>query len=265
MSLGNIKLLRDVYNKLNSSFGQVANKRIAVLKTLEQSKGGLLGNVSSLGDFSSTGVFIGSQLFNGNLLASTLGGSLGALFGLTGKNIYADVIFSYGHKSSIKLTDNPVENGALVNDHRILEARTLSIEIGINNSNVRAGNVGDILLRGAALVLFGDSSNSVDKVLNTYTDLNSCMKNGEPFDIDTPLGTYSNMLITSIEANQDAENINVFRGTINFKELIQIELKESSKKSKTSGVYKALETGVKKATAIGILPTNTMNAIRSVL
>jgi len=262
-SLGNITLLRDTYKKLNSTFGRISNKRIAVLKTIEQAKGGALAALGA------SGSIFGQSLFTGSDIASIIGGTLGDILGLNAKNIYADVIFGYSHRASIKLTENPVESGVLINDHRIIEARSLTIELGINNKDNNPPKRNEDLMRGAGLILFGGSANSQSKIITTYKDLMDTMKNGEPFDIETPVGTYKNMLITSIEANQEAETINVFKGSITFRELIMYEVKQSSRLSKTSGVFAALETGVKTTQAftkeaMSFLPTNAQSKIGSI-
>lgn len=262
-TLGDVTLLRDTYKKLNSTFGKNSNKRIAVLKTVEQAKGGALGNLFG------TGTLFGKSLFTGSEVASVIGGTLGDILGLNAKDIYADVIFSYSHRASIKLTDNPVESGVLVNDHRIIEAKTLTIEFGVANDDASPPKKNEALMRGAGLILFGDSPNSQSKVITTYKDLVSTMKNGEPFDIETPVGTYKNMLITNVDISQDAETINVLKGNITFKELLMYEVKQSSKLSKTSGVFKLIEGGLKKTRqytneAISLLPTNAQSKLRSV-
>jgi hypothetical protein len=256
-------LVRDVYKKLSSTFGKNSNKRIAVLKTEAQAKGGSWANVGK------TGELLGYDIGTGSIVAQTAGSILGDIFGINSRDIEADVIFSYNHKSSVRLTDNPVESGISINDHRIIEPRILTIEIGINNTDNTTPKQNNAILRGTGLLLFGDSPNSQNKVINTYTDLLACQRNGEPFDIETPIGTYKNMLITGIECRQDADTINVFKGSINFRELMYFELKKSFDLSSVSGVFGSLGKGIQTVQDVttetmSLLPTSTQSTLRSI-
>ena len=270
MSLKDFKnpmLLRDAYNKLSSTFGRNSNKRIAVLKTASQGNGGAWGALGATGKLGTEKLGT-TTLFKGNDNYNVLGSVLGDIFGTNSKDIMADVIFSYNHRASVKLTENPVESGVIVNDHRIIEARSLVIEIGVNSGNITERNTP--ILRGAGLMLFGDSPNSQNAVINTYADLLMCQRNGEPFDIETPVGTYKNMLITNIEALQDAETINVFKGHITFRELLTYEIKKSTRITDKSGVLAKLQTGLnatKEVTSLylSFLPTSAKTKIQGLL
>jgi hypothetical protein len=260
--IGNVQLLRDLQLKLQSTYGRNVYNKIAVLKTAEQAKGGSLGSLGGAIGAKAGGI-------TGSVIGGVAGSIAGDLLGLNSKDIDADVIFSYDHKASVRLTENPVESGVLTNDHRIIEARKLTIEIGINNVDNSPASKNNAILRGVGLLLFGDSPNLQSKIITTYADLLECQRNGEPFDIETPVGTYKNMLIIDIEALQDETSINVFKGSIYFQELIYYELTKSSLISQTSGVIGAIETGVKKAQAVtakalSFLPTKTQSVIREI-
>lgn len=181
----NVMLLRNAAGQISSLIFK-PNKKIAVFKTREQDEAGE-----------------------------------------DGKDLIADVIFSYDHKSSVTIPENPVESGVLINDHRIIKPKTLKITVGNNNivgvlDIVQEPDLGSLTQLGDNL-LFGNHYNSKSRVALKYQDLISCQRNGEPFDIETPLGFYKNMVITEIESMQDSETISCFKGTITFQEFIYFE------------------------------------------
>lgn len=136
-----------------------------------------------------------------------------------------DVIFSYKYQTTVRITTNPVQQGVQVNDHRIIEPRKLAIQVGINN----IVGVKDLLMnldkatamQFGKLMIFGNRFDSKSRVAATYNQLLTAQYTGDLFDVETPLGTFKNMLITAIDKDQTAESISVFQGTITMQEFIQ--------------------------------------------
>jgi hypothetical protein len=58
------------------------------------------------------------------------------------------------------------------------------------------------------------------RIQATYEQLRNAMRNGEPFDIDTPMGLMKNFIITEIENENNAESITTFEGTLRMQEVL---------------------------------------------
>lgn len=167
----------------------------------------------------------------------------------SGTNVNADVIFNYNYSANIQLTENPVENGILVNDHRVIKPKIVKIEVGINNI---IGIVDTLLnadkaslIQASKLLIFGNRFDAASRSVGKYIDFLNAMYNGNPFDLVTPQGVFKNMLITSIESTNDADTISVFKGTITYQELITFDVVTS--RTKKLGAVLPTNVGVVKA------------------
>lgn len=169
------------------------------------------------------------------------------------KTVEADVIFSYNYKTTVKLTENPVENGVIVNDHRIIMPTTIVIDVGINNivgladivSNLDVGT----LIQAGKLFIFGNRFDANSRVAAKYTDLVTAQYNGDVFDLVTPLGIIKDMLIIDIDSTQDADSISVFRGRITYRKLIKFD-PQSKLATDISGLNPLVQNGLKTPTAV---------------
>jgi hypothetical protein len=169
------------------------------------------------------------------------------------KTVEADVIFSYNYKSSVKLTENPVENGVIVNDHRIILPNTIVMDVGINNivgladiaSNLDIGT----LIQAGKIFIFGNRFDAQSRIAAKYTDLLIAQYNGDAFDLITPLGTFKDMLIIDIEPMQDADTISVFRGRITYKRLIKFSVVTNAS-TDVSGLNTPVQNGLKAPTTL---------------
>jgi len=171
--------------------------------------------------------YLESLVFRPNKTIAVQAGSVSTL-NPSGTPINADVIFSYNYKTPVKVTENPVENGAIVNDHRIILPRIITIDVGFNNivgiqdvlSNLDVGTA----LQAAKLFIFGNRFDAKSRVAATYGLLLIAMYSGDLFDLITPLGTFRDMIITHIESTQDSDSISVFRGTITYQQIIKYKV-----------------------------------------
>ena len=143
-------------------------------------------------------------------------------------NINADVIFSYDYKIPVKITENPVENGVLVNDHRIILPQIITIDVGVSNvvgiEDIASNRDVGTLIQATKLFIFGNRADSNSRVAVKFRDLLVAAYNGDPFDLQTPYGLFTNMIIESIDSNQTAESISTFRGRITYRKLITYEV-----------------------------------------
>jgi len=142
-------------------------------------------------------------------------------------SIYFDMIKSWSYKKSVKLTENPVEQGVLVNDHRIIEPMRLTIEVGVSNvinpvTKLAQFN-GKNILKASKILLLGGTSIADSPQAAVYTYLREAIDNSEIFDVETPLGTMRNFLITSIQNTNDKQSYGAFEGTLELQEILIAE------------------------------------------
>jgi hypothetical protein len=106
---------------------------------------------------------------------------------ITQRNIggfIADVTVEEIHADALQVTDNPVEQGAVVSDHAFLKPSRLVIKAGWSNSSPQAA---------------GDPN----YVNDTYQQFQDLQASRQPFDIVTGKRAYSNMLITLLQVRTD--------------------------------------------------------------
>lgn len=108
-----------------------------------------------------------------------------------------DATFQEAHISELEVTDNPVETGVVVSDHAFMKPQKLLISAGVS----------DVILtqRGADQFASGDSRSQ-----QAFQLLKQLQASAEPFDVQTGLALYHNMLCTAIRTSQDKDTANVF-------------------------------------------------------
>lgn len=104
-----------------------------------------------------------------------------------------DVVLSEGHESHVTLTKNPIEAGADVTDHAVVEPKRLTLEFA------DAGGAG------------------------TFQALKVFQESRVPFTIVTGLNVYSNMLIEALTADRDKDIAFILRGRAVLSEAIIVE------------------------------------------
>lgn len=208
---------------------------------------------------------------NNLLLVRNVQGQLGRLLFGANKRIVAtnvtvnfDVIHSYDYDTSVRITENPVEQGIKVNDHRIIEPKILVMEVGVSNivglkdvvTNLTKGisALSTTALQAGKLLLFGNRFDSNSRVAATYSDLQKLLYEGSTFDVETPLGTFKNMMLINIKKAQDAETISVFKGTITMQELITYTTTSETLTNK-AGVNSAINAGLINTVKQSIIPS----------
>jgi hypothetical protein len=144
------------------------------------------------------------------------------------EEVKADVMFGWDYNIPVKITENPVENGVLVNDHRIILPQVITIDVGVSNimgieDIVFNRDVGT-LIQASKLFIFGNRADSNSRVAAKFRDLLIAEYNGDPFKLITPYGIFEDMVISNIESTQDSESISVFRGRITYRKLIKYEV-----------------------------------------
>lgn len=117
--------------------------------------------------------------------------------------ITLDAVLTESYSSPITLTKNPVEFGANITDHAIIQPKKYTLTGVVSNTPLDiSGAVGQIVdnISGA----FGDSSGSnLSRSQSAYEALEGIKNTREPIDVQTGLGILQNMVILDIQVNQD--------------------------------------------------------------
>ena len=139
-------------------------------------------------------------------LSSAVSSALGALSaaGLLTfpQGFLADVTIEERHRDETVVTENPVEQGAAVNDHAYQKPAVLTVVAGYSNSNPTVGNP--------------------DYVDLVYALLLQIQQARVPFGLVTTKRLYSNMMITALSTFTDEKWSNAMKITIDMKQLILV-------------------------------------------
>lgn len=111
--------------------------------------------------------------------------------------LFFDAIVSENHTSSMTKTEHPIEIGSKITDHSYANPDELTLILMSSDVNGRNGHS-----------------------IETYKSLKQLQKSGEPLNVVTSIGTYKNMLITSISLPRDSTSINSATATIMLEEMI---------------------------------------------
>ena len=131
-----------------------------------------------------------------------------------------DAFLKLDHERRLTITDHPVEEGANISDHSFLEAKSLSIEIGMSD-------VGDSIIDGQ----FGHRST---RSISAFDTLCRLQAERNPITINTKLAKFENMLIENITSPDDFTTMNGLKATIFFREIIIVSTDTASLPNRTS-------------------------------
>lgn len=118
-----------------------------------------------------------------------------------------DATFNEQHQSDLTVTDNPVETGVKVSDHAYMEPATVTISAGVSDTPL-------------TLPAADPFAATVSRSKQAYTLLKELQRAAEPFDVQTGLQLYSNMVCTSIRTEQDKDTCQVLAFTATLREVI---------------------------------------------
>lgn len=136
--------------------------------------------------------------------------------------ITLDAVIEEQHTNSIRLTSNPVELGANINDHAIIEPDKILIR----------GVVTDTPLGFAALTqivdtvtgLFGSStSDNLTRSQQAYSLIKQLMNDRLPIEVQTGLINYTNMMITGVNIARDKDTSKVAIMEISLEQIIIVD------------------------------------------
>jgi hypothetical protein len=130
------------------------------------------------------------------------------------QEIELDIIVIESAQTTSRLTENPVEQGANVNDHIIIEPMTFTVEGVVSNSS--STTIGQFTQ--VPSVFNQDSS----KAKEAWNDLLELQASRQPFTLVQGLREYNNIVILSLNESQDKDTSNGLFFTATMKEVILV-------------------------------------------
>jgi len=131
--------------------------------------------------------------------------------------IKLDVIVEESAQSSSTITSNPVENGADVNDHIIINPMTFSMTGIVSDTKVQ-------ILGGFSALGQIASGNAFTKAdtpsKDAWESLLELQAERIPFTLVTNLKDYDNVVIENLSTSQNKDSSNSLNFTANMKEII---------------------------------------------
>lgn len=118
-----------------------------------------------------------------------------------------DAVFEETHEADLEVTDNPVETGVVVSDHAFMKPLRVKISAGVS----------DTPLAAVADDPFASDAGRSRRAFELLTEL---QKRAEPFDLQTGLKLYENMVCTSIRTSQDKDSSGALLFTAELREVI---------------------------------------------
>lgn len=123
------------------------------------------------------------------------------------KDIEIDVIIREGAAASARITKNPVENGADMNDHVIIDPMTFSMEGVVSNASI--GIIAGLQTIGSLFASQSKSEETWEKLLDLHASKTL-------FTLVQGLKSYPNALLQSIREVQDKDTSKALFFTASF-------------------------------------------------
>ena len=120
-------------------------------------------------------------------------------------SIVFDVMENETHKSTAKVTDHPVEVGANIADHIVLQPDTLELQARVSNT--------PIVSQDEAILLTPARAEAA------YRDLLTMKNAADTCQVLTTLRAYANMAITAVSVIRNANNGDCLAVTVSLQEI----------------------------------------------
>jgi hypothetical protein len=161
--------------------------------------------------------------------------------GIHGATYFFNTTLRENHSFTNTITQNPVQEGAYVNDHVYQQPITFTADIGESDC-------------------MGSTSSSFSSSKQAFTALETMWKEVDPLTITTEFSQYKDMLIESFNVSRDYKTMNAMRATIIFQQIIVTNAVEISmgktnlgtKSGTTSEEYKTLKISASAYTNIKV-------------
>jgi hypothetical protein len=142
-----------------------------------------------------------------------------------------DAVIRESHTSELAVTDNPVETGVVMSDHAYMQPRRLSMEAAFSNTPIYQKWSHDPStgtwhpVSGAPGVLVGGdgiktaANNGLPRSCNAWDVLTKLQAMAIPFDVQTGLVLYRNMIFLRLTADQDKDTAGALYFTAELREI----------------------------------------------
>lgn len=118
---------------------------------------------------------------------------------------FFDGIININHTRELEITENPVETGASIVDHSYVKPATIMM---------------DVLMSDVHRSIYpGQFDGAKSRSLAAWDVLNKIQSSRIPCSVFTPLGLYNNMLVSSIEATEDASTVHALSAKVTLREI----------------------------------------------
>lgn len=118
-----------------------------------------------------------------------------------------DAVFREHHESPAEVTEEPVETGVSVSDHMFLKPMRLTISAGVS----------DVTFQPKATDPWANASSRARYAFELLRYLQASF---EPFDVQTGLKLYHNMVVSNITCEQDKDTAGAFIFEAELREVI---------------------------------------------
>lgn len=129
-----------------------------------------------------------------------------------------DATFKESHDLGLQVTDNPVESGVVISDHAFMLPFHLTIHAGVSDSPLA--------------VTSSDQFSGNKRSIQAFELITALQKSAEPFDVQTGLKLYKNMVCTSIHVMQDKETSGALIFSADLRQVIIVETEKVKYKSR---------------------------------
>lgn len=136
--------------------------------------------------------------------------------------IYLDAVLTETHNNTVRTTTNPVELGADITDHAIIEPKKITITAQVSDTPLGLAAFGEIV--DSITGFFGSSTEqNITRSVAAYNAIVDLMEKREPIEVQTKLKLYRDMLVTELSTSQDKDTSRVALMTINLTEVLIAE------------------------------------------
>ena len=147
--------------------------------------------------------------------------------------VYFDGILKTEHKSSVKLTQFPIQSGCMGTDHAVVEPASLSIDIMMSDANnIRNLNKTELLntviqylkslVKNSNYVEINSDLNGDGRSINAWTILRGMQLSRTPITVETRLHDYKNMIIEELSVPDDYKTYTALRCSVRLREIITV-------------------------------------------
>lgn len=125
------------------------------------------------------------------------------------KVLIFDAVLRESHSKRAQITSNPVETGVSMTDHAFMEPDELTLEVAVSDTPIN-GEDGDATL----------FAGGVKRTVSAYAELEAWMQAFIPFTVVTGLKTYQNLMVASIQAEQNKDSAGGLKATVQLRQVI---------------------------------------------